>query len=63
MSENSPQEVYEERLTRVKDAAALKVPDRVPVFGWLSLRLRHWVRNPRVEITLSLMTSCPARRL
>jgi Na+/H+ antiporter len=24
--------------------------------GWLALRLRHWVRNPRVEITLSLMT-------
>jgi monovalent cation/hydrogen antiporter len=24
--------------------------------GWLSLRLRHWVHNPRVEITLSLMT-------
>ncbi len=24
--------------------------------GWASLRLRHWVRNPRVEITLSLMT-------
>jgi Na+/H+ antiporter len=23
--------------------------------GWLSLRLRHWVQNPRVEITLSLM--------
>jgi Na+/H+ antiporter len=24
--------------------------------GWLSLRLRQWVRNPRAEITLSLMT-------
>ena len=24
--------------------------------GWLSLRLRHWAKNPRVEITLSLMT-------
>jgi CPA1 family monovalent cation:H+ antiporter len=24
--------------------------------GWLSLRLRQWVRDPRVEITLSLMT-------
>jgi monovalent cation/hydrogen antiporter len=24
--------------------------------GWLSLRLRHWARDPRVEITLSLMT-------
>ena len=24
--------------------------------GWLSLRLRHWANNPRVEITLSLMT-------
>ena len=24
--------------------------------GWLALRLRHWARNPRVEITLSLMT-------
>ena len=24
--------------------------------GWLSLRLRQWVKNPRVEITLSLMT-------
>ena len=24
--------------------------------GWLSLRLRQWARNPRVEITLSLMT-------
>ena len=26
------------------------------VVGWLSLRLRQWARNPRVEITLSLMT-------
>ncbi len=24
--------------------------------GWLSLRLRQWTRDPRVEITLSLMT-------
>jgi CPA1 family monovalent cation:H+ antiporter len=24
--------------------------------GWLSLRLRRWVRDPRIEITLSLMT-------
>lgn len=24
--------------------------------GWLSLRLRHWAQDPRVEITLSLMT-------
>ena len=24
--------------------------------GWLSLRLRHWAHDPRVEITLSLMT-------
>lgn len=24
--------------------------------GWLSLRLRRWARNPRVEIALSLMT-------
>ena len=24
--------------------------------GWLSLRLRQWATNPRVEITLSLMT-------
>ena len=24
--------------------------------GWLSLRLRHWAQNPRVEITLSMMT-------
>ena len=24
--------------------------------GWLSLRLRSWARNPRIEITLSLMT-------
>jgi monovalent cation/hydrogen antiporter len=24
--------------------------------GWLSLRLRHWADDPRVEITLSLMT-------
>ena len=24
--------------------------------GWLSLRLRHWAHDPRVEITLSLLT-------
>ena len=24
--------------------------------GWLSLRLRHWARDPHVEITLSLLT-------
>jgi hypothetical protein len=33
MSEKSPQELYDERLQRVKDVAALKVPDRIPVFG------------------------------
>src|SRR5919205_1272327 len=27
--------------------------------GWLSLRLRRWARDPRVEITLSLMTPGP----
>ena len=26
------------------------------IIGWLSLRLRRWARDPRVEITLSLMT-------
>jgi Na+/H+ antiporter len=26
------------------------------IVGWLSLRLRQWARDPRVEITLSLMT-------
>ena len=26
------------------------------VIGWLSLRVRRWARDPRVEITLSLMT-------
>jgi monovalent cation/hydrogen antiporter len=24
--------------------------------GWLMLRLRHWVRNPRIEIMLSILT-------
>ena len=32
-SEKSHQELYAERLRRAKDAAALRVPDRVPVFG------------------------------
>ena len=29
------------------------------VVGWLSLRLRRWARDPRVEITLSLLTPSP----
>lgn len=33
MTEKSPQELHDERLKRALDAAALKVPDRVPVFG------------------------------
>jgi hypothetical protein len=33
MTEKSPQELYDERLKRALDAASLKVPDRVPVFG------------------------------
>ena len=33
MSDASPQELYDLRLKRVLDAATLKVPDRVPVFG------------------------------
>jgi hypothetical protein len=33
MSEKSPQELYDERIKRALDAAALRVPDRVPVFG------------------------------
>ena len=33
MSDKSPEVLYNERLQRIKDAAAGKVPDRVPVFG------------------------------
>lgn len=33
MTEKTPQELYDERLKRVKDVVALRVPDRVPVFG------------------------------
>jgi hypothetical protein len=33
MSDKSPEQLYAERVQRIKDAAALKVPDRVPVFG------------------------------
>ena len=33
MSEKSPEELYAERVERVLDVAALRAPDRVPVFG------------------------------
>jgi hypothetical protein len=33
MTEQNPVELYESRVRRVLDAAALRVPDRVPVFG------------------------------
>ena len=33
MTEKSPEELYAERVKRVQDVVALKVPDRVPVFG------------------------------
>jgi hypothetical protein len=33
MAQKSPQELYDERIKRTLDAAALRVPDRVPVFG------------------------------
>ena len=33
MAEKSPKELYDERIKRIKDTVALKVPDRVPVFG------------------------------
>ena len=33
MPDKSPQELYAERMQRVKDVVALKVPDRIPVFG------------------------------
>ncbi len=33
MSEKSPEELYAERVKRVRDVVALKTPDRVPVFG------------------------------
>ncbi|GAB4526372.1 MAG: uroporphyrinogen decarboxylase family protein [Anaerolineae bacterium] len=33
MSQKSPEELYAERVKRVLDVAALRVPDRVPVFG------------------------------
>ena len=33
MTQKSPQELYDERVKRVLDTAALKIPDRVPVFG------------------------------
>jgi len=33
MTEKSLQELYDERVKRVLDAAALRIPDRVPVFG------------------------------
>jgi hypothetical protein len=32
-AEKSPQELYKERLQRALDVAALRVPDRIPVFG------------------------------
>jgi len=33
MSDKSPEQLYAERQQRVRDAVALKVPDRIPVFG------------------------------
>jgi hypothetical protein len=33
MSKKSPEQLYQERIKRCLDVAALKVPDRVPVFG------------------------------
>ncbi len=33
MAKKSPQELYDERVKRTLDAAAMRVPDRVPVFG------------------------------
>ncbi len=33
MVDKSPEELYAERIKRAMDVAALKVPDRVPVFG------------------------------
>jgi hypothetical protein len=33
MAQKTPQELYDERIKRVKDVVALNVPDRVPVFG------------------------------
>jgi CPA1 family monovalent cation:H+ antiporter len=46
-------------LTQASGAFALIVVGEI-IFGvgvgWLSLRLRHWAHNPRVEITMSLMT-------
>ena len=33
MPEKSPEELYKERVKRCLDVAALRVPDRVPVFG------------------------------
>jgi hypothetical protein len=33
MTVKSPQELYDERVKRVLDTVALKIPDRVPVFG------------------------------
>jgi len=33
MPEKSPEELYQERIKRCLDVAALRVPDRVPVFG------------------------------
>ena len=33
MTDKLPQELYDERLKRVRDVIVLKVPDRVPVFG------------------------------
>ena len=33
MSEKTPQQLYDERIARIKDAVALRKPDRVPIFG------------------------------
>jgi hypothetical protein len=33
MADRSPQELYAERVKRVLDVAALRIPDRIPVFG------------------------------
>jgi hypothetical protein len=32
-AQRSPEELYQERLQRALDVAALRIPDRIPVFG------------------------------
>ena len=50
----SPEELYQERIQRVRDVVQLKTPDRVPVYTWVRANLEDHMVPQIIEFRHTL---------